>query len=189
MPSLTVVRQANASYSQPPNAVAVFLGGTSGSIGQGTAQAFARHAKGNAHIIILGRNASDALLDDVDLVLLDIKSGDPATYTRTTGRDLQPTLDFSRRLAERGNTMWVRFVLVPGLTDDEANVAAVAEHVATLGPAVERVEVLPFHQMGRDKWESLGLPYELSDTEPPSAELIARVMGQFEALGLPTFRG
>ncbi|MDO5676254.1 MAG: pyruvate formate-lyase-activating protein [Propionibacteriaceae bacterium] len=137
----------------------------------------------------LGRNASDELLDDVDLVLLDIKSGDPATYTRTTGRELQPTLDFSRRLAERGNRMWIRFVLVPGLTDDEANVAAIAEHVATLGPAVERVEVLPFHQMGRDKWESLGLPYELEDTEPPSNELIARVMGQFEALGLPTFRG
>ena len=137
----------------------------------------------------LGRNASDELLDDVDLVLLDIKSGDPATYERTTGRALQPTLDFSRRLAERGNRMWIRFVLVPGLTDDEANVAAVAEHAATLGPAVERVEVLPFHQMGRDKWESLGLDYELKDTEPPSAELISRVMGQFEAQGLPTLRG
>ncbi|WP_040282901.1 pyruvate formate-lyase-activating protein [Tessaracoccus massiliensis] len=137
----------------------------------------------------LGRNASDELLDDVDLVLLDIKSGDPDTYTRTTGRELQPTLDFSRRLAERGNRMWIRFVLVPGLTDDESNVGKVAAHVATLGDAVERVEVLPFHQMGRDKWESLGLNYELKDTDPPSKELIARVMGQFEAHGLPTFRG
>lgn len=137
----------------------------------------------------LGRNASDELLDDVDLVLLDIKSGDPDTYTRATGRELQPTLDFSRRLADRGNRMWIRFVLVPGLTDDEANVEKVAAHVATLGEAVERVEVLPFHQMGRDKWESLGLNYELKDTDPPSKELIARVMGQFKAHGLPTFRG
>ncbi|WP_370585942.1 pyruvate formate-lyase-activating protein [Tessaracoccus sp. MC1756] len=137
----------------------------------------------------LGRNASDELLDDVDLVLLDIKSGDPDTYVRTTGRELQPTLDFSRRLAERGNRMWIRFVLVPGLTDDTANVDAVAAHVATLGDAVERVEVLPFHQMGRDKWASLGIPYELADTEPPSKDLIERVMGQFRAHDLPTFRG
>ena len=137
----------------------------------------------------LGANASDELLDDVDLVLLDIKSGDPATYTQTTGRELQPTLDFSRRLAERGNRMWIRFVLVPGLTDDEANVEAVAAHVASLGEAVERVEVLPFHQMGRDKWESLGLTYQLKDTDPPSKDLIARVMGQFEAHGVKTLRG
>lgn len=137
----------------------------------------------------LGRNASDELLDDVDLVLLDIKSGDPETYTRTTGRELQPTLDFSRRLAERGNRMWIRFVLVPGLTDSVENVERIAAHVATLGEAVERVEVLPFHQMGRDKWDSLGLDYELKDTDPPSPDLIGRVKSQFEAHGLNTLRG
>lgn len=137
----------------------------------------------------LGRNATDELLDDVDLVLLDIKSGDPQTYRRATGRELQPTLEFSRRLAARGSTMWIRFVLVPGLTDAVANVERVAEHVATLGAAVEWVEVLPFHQMGRDKWASLGLQYELDDTAPPSEELLDRVMGQFAAFGLPVRRG
>jgi pyruvate formate lyase activating enzyme len=134
----------------------------------------------------LGTHASEVLLDDVDLVLLDVKSGLPETYRRTTGRDLQPTLDFSRRLADRGTAMWIRFVLVPGLTDAYDNVEAVADHVATLA-TVQRVEVLPFHQMGRDKWESLGMRYELEDTSPPSPELVERVRGQFRARGLTTF--
>lgn len=133
----------------------------------------------------LGAAATDEMLDDLDLVLLDVKSGLPETYTRTTGRELAPTLDFGRRLAARGVTMWVRFVLVPGLTDAWDNVEAVADYVATLS-TVARVEVLPFHQMGRDKWESLGMAYELEDTSPPSPELVDRVCGQFRARGVET---
>ena len=75
----------------------------------------------------LGRHASDEMLDNVDLVLLDIKSGDPETYKEVTGRELQPTIDFGDRLAERGIEMWVRFVLVPGLTDDPENIRLAAE--------------------------------------------------------------
>lgn len=131
----------------------------------------------------LGAHCSDSMLEDVDLVLLDVKSGDPETYRRVTGRDLAPTLDFGRRVAASGTEIWVRFVLVPGLTDDEANVEAVAEYVATL-PTVSRVEVLPFHQMGKDKWEQLGLRYELEDTRAPEPELVERVRGQFRAHGL-----
>ncbi|NMR19407.1 pyruvate formate-lyase-activating protein [Cellulomonas fimi] len=131
----------------------------------------------------LGAHCSDEMLDDVDLVLLDVKSGDPETYRRVTGHELAPTLDFGRRLAARGTETWIRFVLVPGLTDDEGNVDAVAEYVATLG-SVSRVEILPFHQMGRDKWESLGMRYELGQTQPPSPELVERVRGQFRARGL-----
>ncbi|MBX9244884.1 pyruvate formate lyase-activating protein [Actinotalea ferrariae] len=134
----------------------------------------------------LGAHCTDAMLDDVDLVLLDVKSGDPETYRRVTGRDLQPTLDFGRRLAARGTEIWVRFVLVPGLTDDEANVEAVADYVTSLA-SVSRVEVLPFHQMGRDKWESLGMRYELDDVAAPSPELVERVRGQFRARGLTTY--
>ena len=78
----------------------------------------------------LGAQCTDAMLDDVDLVLLDVKSGDPDTYRRVTGRDLAPTLEFGRRLAASGTEIWVRYVLVPGLTDDPANVAAAADHVA-----------------------------------------------------------
>lgn len=134
----------------------------------------------------LGASCSDEMLDDIDLVLLDVKSGLPETYRRVTGRDLQPTLDFGARLAERGVEIWVRFVLVPGLTDEVANVAAVADYVATLS-TVTRVEVLPFHQMGRDKWASLGMDYELDETPPPTPELVERVRGQFRERGLAVF--
>lgn len=131
----------------------------------------------------LGSACSDQMLDDIDLVLLDVKSGLPETYRKVTGRELQPTLDFGRRLAARGTEIWVRFVLVPGLTDEEENVEAVAEYVASLS-TVTRVEVLPFHQMGQDKWESLGMRYELGDTAPPSPALVERVRDQFRARGL-----
>lgn len=134
----------------------------------------------------LGAACTDAMLDDIDLVLLDVKSGLPDTYRRVTGRDLQPTLDFGRRLAARGIQIWVRFVLVPGLTDDPANVEAVADYVAGLA-TVTRVEVLPFHQMGRDKWASLGMRYELEDTPAPSPELVERVRDQFRSRALEVY--
>lgn len=140
----------------------------------------------------LGDRADNALLDDIDLVLLDVKSGLPDTYRLVTGRELAPTLSFGRRLAGRGNRLWIRFVLVPGLTDAVDNVDAVADYAASLqglgpGDAVERVEILPFHQMARTKWHALGLPYPLQDTEPPSAELNERVQAQFRARGLTVF--
>ncbi|HQY32520.1 pyruvate formate-lyase-activating protein [Actinotalea sp.] len=134
----------------------------------------------------LGAACTDAMLDDIDLVLLDVKSGDPETYKRVTGQELAPTLAFGRRLVEHGIEIWVRFVLVPGLTDDEANVELVADYVSTL-TTVSRVEVLPFHQMGRDKWESLGMRYELDDAHPPTPELVERVRHQFRARGLTVF--
>lgn len=134
----------------------------------------------------LGRYASEELLDQVDLVLLDVKSGLPETYRRTTGRELAPTLDFGRRLDARGIPMWIRFVLVPGLTDGWHNVAAVADYVARLS-SVSRVEVLPFHQMGRDKWDRLGWDYQLAETRPPTPALVERVRAQFAARGLTAF--
>ncbi len=131
----------------------------------------------------LGRAASDALLDDLSLVLLDVKSGLPDVYREVTGRELQPTLDFGDRLAARGVPAWIRFVLVPGLTDGHENVDAVADIVSAWSN-VERVEVLPFHQMGTSKWERLGIPYPLAGRETPSPELVARVRAQFAACGL-----
>ncbi|GEL97004.1 pyruvate formate-lyase-activating protein [Cellulomonas terrae] len=135
----------------------------------------------------LGSQCTDAMLADVDLVLLDIKSGLPETYRRVTGRALQPTLDFGQRLRASGTRTWVRFVLVPGLTDAPENVEAVAGHVAALGDVVERVEVLPFHQMGRDKWDALGMQYELTDTQPPTPELVERVRATFRDRGLSVY--
>lgn len=137
----------------------------------------------------LGSWASDALLADTSLVLLDVKSGLPDVYRTVTRRDLAPTLEFGRRLARLEVPMWIRFVLVPGLTDGFDNVEAVAEYAASLqavgsGGAVERVEVLAFHQLGRDKWHELGETYPLENTQPPSAELLERVRDQFRSRGL-----
>lgn len=134
----------------------------------------------------LGAACTDEMLENIDLVLLDVKSGDEATYTKVTGRELQPTLDFGRRLSDAGTEIWLRFVLVPGLTDDVANVESVAEYAATLS-SVSRVEVLPFHQMGQDKWKALGMTYELADAEPPSTELLERVREQFRSKGLTVY--
>lgn len=133
---------------------------------------------------LLGSRLTDDDLNYVDLTLLDIKSGLAETYKRVTGRPMQPTLDFATRLSTMGKNMWIRFVLVPGLTDAEENVEAIAAFVETLD-CVERLEVLPFHQLGRDKWAATGEPYLLENTEPPSAELIARVKSQFAAHHLP----
>ncbi|MCA5893933.1 pyruvate formate lyase-activating protein [Isoptericola sp. NEAU-Y5] len=139
----------------------------------------------------LGANATDAMLDDTDLVLLDIKAGDEETYRRVTGRSLAPTLRFGRHLAERGVRVWVRFVLVPGLTDDPRQVGLVADHAAAIEAVrpgtVERVEVLPFHQMARDKWAELGRTYELADTPPPTAAATEAVREVFRSRGLTTY--
>jgi pyruvate formate lyase activating enzyme len=94
-----------------------------------------------------------------------------------------PTLEFARRLSLRGNQIWVRFVLVPGLTDDESNVDGLARAVASL-PAVQRVDVVPFHRLGQEKYARLGLRASLEGTEPPSALLLARVRDQFASYGL-----
>ncbi|MFC5822154.1 pyruvate formate-lyase-activating protein [Nonomuraea harbinensis] len=132
---------------------------------------------------LLGGRAPDALLADTDLVLLDIKSYDPATYRRLTGGPVQPTLRFARRLAELGRPTWVRFVLVPGLTDAPDNVDALARFVAGLGN-VERVDVLPFHRMATGKYERLGLRFPLTGVAPPNQELLDRVHAQFRAHGV-----
>ncbi|MEA9999517.1 pyruvate formate-lyase-activating protein [Cryobacterium sp. RTS3] len=134
----------------------------------------------------LGKSASETLLDNLDLVLLDVKSGLHETYKEVTGRELQPTLDFGDRLAEKGIPVWARFVLVPGLTDAVDNVDAVAE-IVSRWPNVERVEVLPFHQMGEDKWDRLEIPYPLHGATPPDKELLERVREQFRARGLTVF--
>jgi pyruvate formate lyase activating enzyme len=134
----------------------------------------------------LGDRLSDEQLMDIDLNLLDIKSGDPVIYERVTRQPLQPTLAYARRLSALGRPMWVRFVLVPGLTDGYDNVESVAEFCATL-KSLERVEILRFHQLGQPKWEALGLAYPLSGVEPPSPELTERVRGQFRSRGLTVF--
>lgn len=134
----------------------------------------------------LGDRFTDQDLMAIDLNLLDIKSGDPAIYEKLTRQPLQPTLDYARRLSALGRPMWIRFVLVPGLTDDYDNVEKVADICAGL-KSLERVEILRFHQMGRDKWHRLGLVYTLEGVGPPEPELTERVRGQFRSRGLTVY--
>lgn len=132
----------------------------------------------------LGHYFKDEDLEDLDLVLLDVKSGIPDTYREVTGRELQPTIDFGDRLAKLNKKVWIRFVVVPGWTDSIENVDAVAK-IVTRWPNVERLEVLPFHQMGQDKWETLGLQYKLDGVEPPSKESVENIRQRFRDHGVP----
>lgn len=131
-----------------------------------------------------GEHARQGLLDRTDLVLLDVKSWDRPTFRRVTGVAIDSTVRFAERVAASGIPIWLRFVLVPGLTDDPANVAGVARFAAELG-TVERVDVLPYHRLGVPKYAELGLRYPLPDTRPPADALLARVREQFAATGLP----
>jgi pyruvate formate lyase activating enzyme len=135
---------------------------------------------------IYGERVSDAELEMIDLVLLDIKTWDPERHRRLTGMDNGPTLDFARRLAARKRPISLRFVLVPGLTDDQEDIARIAGFVAGLGN-VQRVDVLPFHQMGRFKWKNLGIPYTLEALEPASNELVEKTCAVFRTEGLKVY--
>jgi pyruvate formate lyase activating enzyme len=133
-----------------------------------------------------GDRLTDDELEEISLVMLDIKTWDPERHKRLTGMDVGPTLAFARRLAARKRPVWLRYVLVPGLTEDPEDVANIARFCAGLGN-VERVDVLPFHQMGRFKWKKLGLDYQLDQLEPPSAELIDRTLAIYRAEGLKAY--
>jgi pyruvate formate lyase activating enzyme len=100
-----------------------------------------------------------------------------------TGQEIAPTLEFGRRLAALKRPIWIRFVLVPGLTDDVDDMAKSAAFAANLGN-VERVEVLPFHQMGRYKWERLERDYKLADVEPPTPDAVEKACAVWRAAGL-----
>jgi pyruvate formate lyase activating enzyme len=134
----------------------------------------------------LGEQLTDEEVRNIDLVILDVKGGEAGLGERVTKQPLQPSLDFGKRLAAMKRPMWIRFVLVPGLTDGKGNVEGVAKFAASLG-TVERVEVLPFHQMGRDKWKKLGIDYALADTMPPEPALVERVRAQFRGHGLTVY--
>jgi pyruvate formate lyase activating enzyme len=133
-----------------------------------------------------GDRLSDDDLRTIDLVLLDLKGWDAGRHQILTGMDNAPTLAFARRLADRRIPVWVRYVLVPGYSDDPAETSGVASFAASLGN-VERVDVLPFHQMGRFKWSALGLDYKLNDVQPPAPDSVERACEVFRAAGLTAY--
>lgn len=134
----------------------------------------------------LGGRLTEQELQLVDLVLLDVKSWDAERHLRLTGVTIGPVLDFARRLASLRRPVWIRFVLVPGVTDHAADVAEIASFASSLGN-VERVDVLPFHQMGAFKWARLGLAYQLSQVESPSVAAVDRVVSVFKEAGLKAY--
>jgi pyruvate formate lyase activating enzyme len=134
----------------------------------------------------LGERLSDADLASIDLVLLDLKAVTPELHQRLTGMDNKPIHEFARRLAAAKRPIWVRFVFVPGWTDDLQEVGRIATFAAELGN-VERVDVLPFHQMGRFKWEKLEMNYQLKDTQPPSRQATDEAVARFRAAGLAAY--
>jgi len=131
-----------------------------------------------------GDHLSDDELKNIDLVILDMKAFTPEQHERVTGiKDNSEVLTFARRLADLKRPMWLRYVLVPGLTDVTEEMEQMAAFAASLG-VVERVEILPFHQLGEYKWQRLNLDYKLAATHPPSGELIAKAIGIFQDAGL-----
>jgi pyruvate formate lyase activating enzyme len=134
----------------------------------------------------LGKRLSDDDLKMIDLVLLDIKSWDPARHRKLTGSDNRLVLDFATRLAKLKKPVWMRFVLVPGLTDDREDIAMIAKFASQMGN-VKRVDVLPFHQLGQFKWKELNIKYKLEGLEPPSTETVKQVCNIFRAEGLTAY--
>lgn len=111
------------------------------------------------------------LLNYTDLVLLDIKHIDDEKAKALTGVSNKNELAFARYLSDNKIPMWIRQVLLPGYTDDESDLKRLKEFIDTLS-SVERVEILPYHDYGKFKWEELGKKYELDDVKPPSQEEI-----------------
>jgi len=125
------------------------------------------------------------VLEYTDLVLLDIKSYNRETFKNLTGGDLNNTLLFADYLSNHNIVMWVRFVLVPNLTDNIEDINKLADYLKTL-KSVERVDVLPFHKMGEYKWKELGYEYSLEQTQSPNADLLEKVKQIFRLRGLLT---
>ena len=113
------------------------------------------------------------VLELTDLVLLDIKHIDDEKCKDLVGSSNKKELEFARYLSDNGIKMWIRQVLVPGYTDDEADLIKLGEFIRSL-KTVEKVQVLPYHSMGKYKWEKLGKKYELEGVREATQEDIKR---------------
>lgn len=113
------------------------------------------------------------LMDVTDLFILDMKEMDPERHKALTGQDNRNILEFARYLSAHKKPMWIRHVLVPGLTDSRESLEALYDFIREL-KSVERVEILPYHTMGAHKWEALGIPYSLKNVLPPTEEEVRR---------------
>lgn len=115
----------------------------------------------------------DELMKYTDLFMLDIKHMDDAAHRKLTGQTNQKILEMAAYLSDHGKAMWIRHVLVPGITTEEDELHRLRSFLDTL-KTVERVEVLPYHTLGVFKWKELGIPYQLEGVDPPTKEQIDR---------------
>ena len=115
----------------------------------------------------------ERLMKSTDLVLLDIKHIDSEKHRWLTGHSNENILDCARYLSEIEKPVWIRHVLVPGITDDEEQLKQLRLTLDTLHN-IQKVEVLPYHTLGTFKWEQLGIDYTLKDVPTPTAEQISR---------------
>ena len=118
----------------------------------------------------------EPLLDVTDLVLLDIKHIDSAEHKKLTGHDNYRILAFARYLRDRKIPVWIRHVVVPGITDDPEELRQLGHFLAEL-TNMKALDVLPYHTMGKVKYERLGMEYPLGDTPPLSKEEAIRARG------------
>ena len=126
----------------------------------------------------------DKLLENTDLVILDLKEIDDEKHKKLTGHSNKNILAMAQYVAARGVDLWIRHVLVPGLTDDEDGLHRTADFIRSL-KTVQRVEVLPYHTLGLFKWQKLGIPYPLPDAVPPTAEQVKRAEELLEVSRYP----
>ena len=114
-----------------------------------------------------------------DIFLLDIKSINVETCKWLTGMSNKLELEFANYINERGKRIWIRQVLVPGITDKEEDLVKLKEFLSKLN--IEKIDILPYHTLGKSKWEKLGLQYELEDIRPANSEDVAKAK---EILGI-----
>jgi pyruvate formate lyase activating enzyme len=118
-----------------------------------------------------------------DLVLYDVKLIDDGQHREFTGVSNGPIIENLRCLAERHDRIWLRVPLIPGITDQPANLRSIARLAAGL-PSVRQVNLLPYHRTGVQKFRRLGMEYRLSDTGPPGPEAIEAAVAEFRTAGV-----
>lgn len=123
-----------------------------------------------------------AAVDMADMILLDIKAIDTIKCGELTGMGNESALKLLDYLEETRKETWIRYVVVPGITDDIEDITRMADFIVKY-KVISWVEILPFHKMGEFKWSSMGIEYELKDTPEPTKELVGRIKGIFEARG------
>ena len=150
------------------------------------AELFAKAKKNGIHTCLdtsgfVDIDKIDPILDNTDLVLLDLKHMIDDKAKDLTGVTIQKTLKLAKHLDERNIPVWIRHVLVPGITDDRENLEALGKFVSTLNN-VDRLELLPYHTIGVHKWESMGIEYELKgvpDATPEDIKKASQVLKEF----------